>query len=108
MAKEEKNNQRQKENSGRKNGQINRLKQETRHTVLAVVSFALALIFIFAMWGGAGPAGEFLYSTFTTLFGFGYILLPILGIILGISFIKSVRPEIAKTHTFGSILFLIS
>lgn len=108
MAKPEvKKEQRGGKNSGQKKNTVS-LKQETRHTMLAVVMFILALLFIFAMWGGAGPAGAFLYSTFSALLGFGYVLVPVLFLLLGASFTRPKRPEIARTHTIGSILFFIS
>ena len=64
------------------------LKEETRHAVLAVVMLFLALFFILSLFGGAGVAGAFCYTLFTELFGIGYFLVPLIFVLLGISFIK--------------------
>ncbi|MFA5933783.1 MAG: DNA translocase FtsK 4TM domain-containing protein [Candidatus Paceibacterota bacterium] len=82
------------------------IKQETKHGVLAVVCFALALFFILAAFNKAGIAGEFFYKIFSYLFGVGYSLLPILLVILGISFTRPTRPDVALSHTISSFLFL--
>ncbi len=84
------------------------LKEETRHAVLAVVMLFFALFFILTLFGGAGVAGAFCYSLFTKLFGVGYFLVPVIFILLGISFIKSVRPNVTFAHIMSSILFLCS
>jgi S-DNA-T family DNA segregation ATPase FtsK/SpoIIIE len=82
------------------------LSSEARHGIYGVLWILLALILILAAFKGAGEGGAFLYKIFSYLFGVGYFLLPILALILGASFIQSNRPQIALTHTIGSILFL--
>lgn len=84
-----------------------RMKDETRHTVYAVLSFILAAFFIMAGFKGAGPAGSGVYRALSALFGVGYILAPLLCVLLGLSFAKSSRPNVGFTNTLGSILFLI-
>lgn len=84
------------------------LKEETKHAIFAVISLFLALFFILSLFGGAGAAGAFSYSLFTKLFGVGYFLVPVICILLGISFIKSVRPNITFAHIASSLLFLFS
>ncbi len=73
---------------------------------MAIICFVVVLIFILAPFGIAGPAGDLLYRTFNSLFGVGYYLVPVLALILGISLLKEDRPEIALTHSVGSLLFL--
>ncbi len=84
------------------------IKSETRYAVFAVISFIFAIFFIVAMLDGGGVAGNFFHSIFGSLFGFGYIFVPILLILLGISFLKSKSPDVAFSRITGSILFLIS
>jgi S-DNA-T family DNA segregation ATPase FtsK/SpoIIIE len=84
------------------------LKEETKHAVLAVVMLFLALFFILSLFGGAGVAGTFIHTLFSQLFGVGYFLIPIIFILLGISFIKSVRPDVTTSHMLSSLLFLCS
>jgi S-DNA-T family DNA segregation ATPase FtsK/SpoIIIE len=84
------------------------LKDETKHGIYAVISFVLALFFILAAFNGGGRAGIFFYSLFAFLFGVGYVLVPILCIMLGISFVRSVRPNVGWSHTLSSLIFLLS
>lgn len=84
------------------------LKEETKHAVLAVVMLFLALFFILALFGGAGVAGAFIHTLFGKLFGIGYFLIPLIFVLLGISFIKSVRPNVTLSHSLASLLFLCS
>src|SRR3989344_7222689 len=87
-----------------------KLKTETKHGVLAVIFFVLAVFFLlsYPALNKAGVAGEFFYEKFHFLLGVGYILLPILLFLLGISFVKSETPNIGWTRTISSIIFLLS
>lgn len=84
------------------------LKTETKHGILSVVFFVLALFLLMSYFGGAGVAGKFVYEIIDYLVGVGYILLPALFILLGYSFIKSETPDIGVTRTISSVLFLLS
>lgn len=84
------------------------IKEETKHAVLAVIMFALALFFILSPFGKAGVVGNFFYSIFMKLFGMGYFLAPVICGLLGVSFIRSVRPNVTFSHTVSSLLFLLS
>ncbi len=79
---------------------------EARNSILAIISFVVVLIFILAPFGVAGPAGDMLYRAFNSLFGIGYYLVPVFAAVLGVSLLKEERPEIALTHSIGSVLFL--
>ncbi|MEK7662417.1 MAG: DNA translocase FtsK [Patescibacteria group bacterium] len=84
------------------------LKEETVHAVFAVLFFIAGVVFILAALGKAGMAGNGLYSLLNLLFGVGYFLLPALFFILGISFVRSIRPDVATAHIIGSLVFLLS
>ncbi len=84
------------------------LKTETKHGILAVVFFVLALFFLMSAFGIAGPAGNFFFDKLSYLLGVGYILLPSLLVLLGSSFIKSETPSFGWTRTISSTLFLLS
>ena len=84
------------------------LKSETKHTIWAVVFFVLALVLFMSLFSIAGAAGESLYQFFSYLLGVGFILLPILFILLGSSFLESGRPNVGTTRMVSSILFLLS
>ncbi|MBX4216107.1 DNA translocase FtsK 4TM domain-containing protein, partial [Candidatus Parcubacteria bacterium] len=84
------------------------LKEETVHAVLAILSFIIAVLFVFAAFGKGGVAGAFIFRFLTMLFGIGYYLLPALFLMLGISYARSVRPNVGFTHLVGSFLFLFA
>lgn len=84
------------------------LRTETKHGILAVIFFVLALFFLMSAFDMGGVAGEFFYNKFHYLLGVGYVLLPLLFILLGTSFINSVTPNIGLTRIISSIIFLLS
>lgn len=86
----------------------NTLKTETKHGIWAIVFFVLALILFMSAFDIAGRAGKLIYNIFEYLLGIGYILLPILFILLGLSFVKSEKPNIGFTRTISSLMFLLS
>jgi DNA segregation ATPase FtsK/SpoIIIE, S-DNA-T family len=85
-----------------------KLKTETKHGIWAIVFFVLALLLFMSAFNVAGPAGKFFYDILFYLLGIGYVLLPILFVLLGSSFVKSETPKIGLTRTVSSILFLLS
>jgi S-DNA-T family DNA segregation ATPase FtsK/SpoIIIE len=84
------------------------LQSHTKHGIKAIIFFVLALFFLMSAVGMAGVAGKFFYEKLNYLLGFGYILLPLLFILLGSSFIKSETPNIGWRRTVSSIFFLLS
>ncbi|MBP6884769.1 MAG: DNA translocase FtsK 4TM domain-containing protein, partial [Candidatus Pacebacteria bacterium] len=89
------------------NGSKKKLKDETRHTVLGVIFLALALFFVMAGFGSGGVVGTYAKQLISYLFGVGYALAPILLAILGITFMRSGRPQIARMQFFGALLLLV-
>lgn len=84
------------------------LQTKTKHGILAVIFFVFSVFFLLSWAKIAGPAGEFFYEKLHYLLGVGYVLLPALFILLGISSIKSQTPNIGWTRTISSVLFLLS
>src|SRR5271170_2581319 len=86
------------------------LKTQTKHGIIAIVFFVLALFFLMAMpwFNMAGLVGKNAYELLDLLFGYGYIMLPTLFILLGVSFMKSEVPEIGWTRITSGIFFLLS
>jgi S-DNA-T family DNA segregation ATPase FtsK/SpoIIIE len=110
MAKENQNRDRKQEKKNSKNKSISlleELKEETVHGVLAIVCFVLALSFLLARFGKGGPAGNGIYSFFDALLGFGYFLLPLTLIMLGVSFWNTLERKLPLSKLLGGILFLI-
>lgn len=84
------------------------LKKETKHSILAVISFAVSLIFILTAFSKAGVIGNYFFKLFTFFFGAGFYLIPVLCILLGISFLISFRARILAINLIGGGLFLVS
>ncbi|MFZ3011689.1 MAG: DNA translocase FtsK 4TM domain-containing protein [Minisyncoccia bacterium] len=84
------------------------LKTQTKHGIIAVVFFVLALFFLLTYFDIAGVAGVFVFEKLEYLLGVGYILLPTLLVLLGSSFIKSEVPDIGWARVISGILFLLS
>src|SRR3989344_3462854 len=112
MAKKNKQKQKQKfsKNNSSNNSVISALKTETKHSILAILFFVLALFLLMSMeiFGLGGKAGNFIYEFLDYFFGVGYILLPLLFVLLGLSFLKSETPNIGWTRTISGIFFLLS
>ncbi|MEK7585775.1 MAG: DNA translocase FtsK 4TM domain-containing protein [Patescibacteria group bacterium] len=84
------------------------LKDETRHSVWGIALLVLGLFILLSTFKLAGVAGNFFFSVFSAFFGFGYYLIPILLVILGISFMRRGKPQVAKLHAITSICVLLS
>lgn len=87
---------------------LKKLKKETRHSILAVTFFLLAILFILASFELFGPVGDKLFSGLTWLSGMGYYLLPILFVMLSISFLKKEEREFSGLRTVGALLFFLA
>ncbi len=87
---------------------LKNLKEDTVQAILAVALFVVALFLGLSALAKAGPVGVFTYKTLGMLLGIGYFLLPIVLIILGISFLMSLKRNLALTQTIGSLALLCS
>ncbi|OGI74788.1 hypothetical protein A2740_00420 [Candidatus Nomurabacteria bacterium RIFCSPHIGHO2_01_FULL_43_16] len=84
------------------------LKTQTKHGIIAVVLFVLAVFFLMSYFDAAGKAGVSVYEKLNYLLGYGYLMLPALFILLSASFIKSKVPNIGWTRTISGIMFLLA
>ncbi len=84
------------------------LREETRHWVLSILFFVLAIFFILASFGMAGVVGTTIFKWFELLFGVGYFILPLLLLLLTLSFLKNKRPDFVATTTIGALIFFLS
>src|SRR3989338_4071620 len=84
------------------------LKSQTKHGIVAVIFFVLALFFLMSAFDMTGVAGKFIYQKLYYLLGVGYILLPSLLVLLGSSFLKSETPNIVWRSVTSSTTFLLS
>ena len=86
----------------------NRLRTETRHGIWAILFFALAMFLLMSMFSSAGKAGNFVYEFLNYFLGIGYILFPLLFVLLGSSFLKSEAPDIGWARAISGTMFLLS
>ncbi|MFZ2303719.1 MAG: DNA translocase FtsK 4TM domain-containing protein [Minisyncoccia bacterium] len=84
------------------------LSDEIRHSVIAILFFVVGIFFSVAPWGYAGLLGGKVYDGLEYLLGVGYFALPLLLFLLGVSFFRESRPNIAVTASLGAFLFLFS
>lgn len=84
------------------------LHQETKDSIVAIVAFLFALLFVFAYFNKAGIVGEWALGIFTTLLGKGYFLLPIALIMASAALLFSLKQKFVSLPVFGALLFLLS
>jgi len=84
------------------------LKDETRHSIWGVFFFVLGLFIVLSIFNVAGVAGKFFYKTFSSVFGLGYYVLPILLVLVGISFMRTGKFYLARLHLITGILAILS
>ena len=83
------------------------LRDETWHGIAALACFALTLFFFLAAAGYAGAAGRLAFETLSALFGLGYYALPLVLIILGLSFSRLIKPNFVTVRLVaGLVVFL--
>jgi len=84
------------------------LKPETKHSILAIFSFAIALVLALAYFGKAGSVGGLLGRALEQAFGNGFFLVPLIFFLAGLSFLLSSGVRIVVSTVVGGTLFLIS
>lgn len=81
---------------------------DVKKNISVIIFLGLAVIFILAAAGQAGPVGDRFYNFFKGLFGLGYFLLPVTCFILAFSFILLEERKLWKTTALGAFFFVIS
>src|SRR3990167_7245379 len=84
------------------------ISQETKNSIWGIGGFILAVLSILSFVGKAGWAGEGFNIFARSLFGWGFFIVPIAFVILGLSFIKSISRNIYHSAVFGTLLFVTS
>ncbi|HEV7424496.1 MAG TPA: DNA translocase FtsK 4TM domain-containing protein, partial [Candidatus Paceibacterota bacterium] len=85
------------------------LKTQTKHGILGIVFFVLALFFLMSAFNMTGVAGVFMKDFFKYLLGsIGYFILPILLVLLGTSYMKSETPNVGWIALISGAMFLLS
>jgi len=97
MAKKNKNKQRKIE-----------LNDDARHSIWGVGFLVLGVLILLSIFKLAGVAGNFIYSALSSVFGFGYYLLPIILGVIGISFMRRGTIQVARRHSITGLVLLLS
>lgn len=84
------------------------LHQETKESIVAIIAFLVALLFIFAWIGKAGKLGEWGFETFSFLLGKGYFLMPLSLILVGAALLFSLKQKFVSLPLIGGGVFLLS
>lgn len=84
------------------------LKEETVRAIVAVLFFVVSVFLALSAFGKGGMVGVKAFNGLSHLFGVGYYILPILFIILSISFFRTLHKRLAVTHSIGGLLFFSS
>ena len=103
MAKEK--NKRKNEKTERENSP---LRSDTKKSIWFVVLLGLAIIFILAGTGEAGPLGSSFFGFFQKLFGWGYWLLPALSLLIGFTFLSADERKLLGPTLIGGIIFVLA
>lgn len=91
-----------------KQGFVRNLKDETIQGVSAVAFFVLAIFMSLAIWERAGIAGHYTFKGLSFMFGVGYYLIPLILIVLGITFLRNLHQRFDMAKIYGASLFLVS
>lgn len=81
---------------------------ETKNSIFAIFSFAVAFVLILSAFNKAGVAGEMAQSILRSLFGNGFWIVPFAFLILGFSFLRDFEKKTYKTTIMGLFLFIVS
>ncbi|MBI2068495.1 MAG: hypothetical protein HYT67_00065 [Candidatus Yanofskybacteria bacterium] len=84
------------------------ISQETKNSIWGIMSFIMAVLVILSFVGRAGWAGEGFNIFARALFGWGFFIVPVALVLLGMSFIKSISRRIYFSAMFGTLLFVLA
>lgn len=85
-----------------------KLHPETKKSIWAISFICISIILILAEFGNAGPFGNVIYKGLYTLFGWGYIILPLTFLFVSSIFIFSERKKFLGTTLIGASLIILS
>jgi S-DNA-T family DNA segregation ATPase FtsK/SpoIIIE len=84
------------------------ISQETKNSIFGVIAIILSVVSTLSIFGKAGVAGEIFNTVSKSLFGWGFFIVPVAFLLLGVSFIKSISRKIYLSAVFGTSLFVLS
>jgi S-DNA-T family DNA segregation ATPase FtsK/SpoIIIE len=84
------------------------MRDETIQVILSIFSFLIVVLTLLASFGKAGWIGDNSFTFLYKLFGIGYFLIPMMFVMLGISFLQGLKKRLEISRIIGSLVFLIS
>ncbi|MEK7157655.1 MAG: DNA translocase FtsK 4TM domain-containing protein [Patescibacteria group bacterium] len=87
---------------------LSRINGETKQAVFAIIFFMMTILSVLSFFHKSGMVGNKIYDILARLLGLGYFLIPILFLMLGISFIKSKKRKLDWLKISGIIIFFVS
>ncbi len=84
------------------------LHSETKFSILAIALLGLAVLFALAGFKQAGPAGDFLFGLFEALLGWGYFLVPLVLILIGLNILTRAKRMVMGWALLASLFFVLA
>ena len=84
------------------------MRDETVQVILSIFSFLIVVLALLASFGKAGWIGDAIFTFLYKLFGVGYFLIPVMFVMLGISFLQGLKKRLEISRIIGALIFLIS
>lgn len=97
-----------------KENMFKHIKEETLETIWAIVFFVIAIFLVLIAFGGNsttsvnGNVGRAIFHVLKYLFGIGYYLLPLILSVLGFSFLKEIKKNLATPKIIASVVLFVS
>lgn len=96
------------ENNDAKGEFFENLHPDVKRHILSILFFGIAVLFLLAAVGQAGPWGSGSYKFLSMLFGIGYFLLPLTALILGFTFYRPARTRFVWLTLGGALVFVLA
>lgn len=81
---------------------------QTTKEIVAIVAFALGVLFLLSIFGGAGKFGVETFRALSSLFGLAGFLIPFALLAIGISFWKIQEAKLKGPTAFGLLVLFLS
>ena len=85
-----------------------RLPSHTKRSIVCVSLIVIGVLLTLAAFGTAGPGGNWLYAQLEWLLGYGYFIVPLLFLVLGVAALQEESPGFTALRIISSILFVVS
>lgn len=85
-----------------------RVSPETKNSIFSVASFVLAVLTVLSFVGKGGRVGDQFSDFSHVLFGWGFFIIPIAFLILGVSFLKFYSRETRLPSVLGVGIFVLA